>query len=73
MSNLNNEIIRINESAPGFRGGAGMADAGELCAGWYVVAAPAKTRVTSLMGPFPSRVAARFIGASAQSLGLLTG
>lgn len=74
MCNLTNEIIRISGSVPTPRGvGAGTPETGELRAGWYLVAAPAKTQGTSLMGPFPSRVTARFIGTSAQSLGLLTG
>jgi hypothetical protein len=71
---LKNEIIRISGSLPTPQGvGAVTLETGALRAGWYLVAGPAKTQETSLMGPFPSRVTARFIGTSAQSLGLLAG
>lgn len=72
MCDLNNEIIRILDPGPLPKGSRPAAQDGmELRSGWYLVAAPVKTKMASLFGPFPSRSAARFFGTSARSLGLM--
>lgn len=72
MCDLNNEIIRIVDPGPlPIGGGLARPDEAGLRSGWYLVAASDKARMSSLFGPFPSRAAARFIGTSAQSLGLM--